>query len=48
MDFLIEVAVETAGELLSEGIDAVITSKKEKKMKKNQEEKTYVNQEFDY
>lgn len=48
MDFLIEVAVETAGELLSEEIDAVITSKKEKKMKKNQEEKTDVNQEFDY
>ena len=35
MDFLIEVAVETAGELLSEGIDAVITSKKEKKMNKS-------------
>ena len=47
MDFLIEVAVEAAGELLSEGIDAVITSK-EKKMKKNQEEKTDVNQEFDH
>ena len=48
MDFIIETAVEVAGELLSEGIDAVITSKKETKRKKNQEEKTDVNQELNH
>lgn len=47
MDLLIEAAVEAAGELLSEGIDTIINSKKKKKTKKNQEEKTDVNQEFD-
>ena len=34
MDLLFEVAVEAAGELISEGINAVATSKKEKKDQK--------------
>ena len=35
MDLLFEAAVEVAGELISEGIDAVATSKKEKKDQKS-------------
>ena len=35
MDLLFEVAVEAAGELISEGINAVATSKKEKKDQKS-------------
>ena len=33
MDFLIEAAVEVVGEVITEGIDAAITSKQEKKEK---------------
>ena len=36
MDLLFEAAVEVAGELISEGIDVVVTSKKEKKSSKSQ------------
>ena len=47
MDFSVEAVTEIAGELLSEGIEAAVTARKEKK-KKNQEDKTDVNQEFDH
>lgn len=48
MDFLIEATVEVVGEVISEGIDAVITSKKEKKRKKSQEEEADVHQELNH
>lgn len=38
MDLLIETVIETAGELVSEGIDRVTANKKEKDNTKNQEE----------
>lgn len=33
MDFVVEAVLEVAGELVSEGIDAAITARKEKKRK---------------
>lgn len=33
MDFVVEAVLEVAGELLSEGIDAAVTARKEKKRK---------------
>ena len=48
MDLLFEVAVEVAGELISEGIDAVATSKKEKKdQKSSKSQKSQKSQEED-
>lgn len=34
MDFIAETVLEVAGELISEGIDAAVTARKEKKRKK--------------
>ena len=48
MDLLVEAAIEFAGEPISEGIDAAMTSKKEKDKKKNQEDKKDGYQEFDH
>lgn len=48
MDLLFEAAVEVAGELISEGIDAVATSKKEKKdQKSSKSQKSQKSQEED-
>ena len=48
MDLLFEAAVEAAGELISEGIDAVATSKKEKKdQKSSKSQKSQKSQEED-
>ena len=38
MDLLVEAAIEFAGELISEGIDAAMTSKKEKDKKDGYQE----------
>ena len=46
MDFIIEAAVDVVGEVISEGIDAAIASKK--KRKKIQEEEADVNQELNH
>ena len=47
MDFIVEAVTEIAGELLSEGIEATVTARQEEQ-KKNQEDKTDVNQELDH
>ena len=48
MDLLFEAAVEVAGELISEGIDDVATSKKEKKdQKSSKSQKSQKSQEED-
>ena len=48
MDLLFEATVEVAGELISEGIDAVATSKKEKKdQKSSKSQKSQKSQEED-
>lgn len=39
MDFVVEAVLEVAGELVSEGIDAAITARKEKKRKAASDEK---------
>lgn len=45
LDDIVEFVLEVAGELISEGIDAVVTAKKEKKRKQSQEEKADVSEE---